>query len=115
MADKVSRADIVELLRVPVVAIVNAVQRTVSLLLDQVIVRFRKQAVAAVFRKRPGQRVAHLELQRNAQVRLKIAMDVELGAVGDRVVDLVGSDFTEQGRDFGICVLGPDRVPDSEV
>ena len=36
-------------------------------------------------------------------------MDVELGAVGDRVVDLVGSDFTQQGRDFGICVLGPDQ------
>ena len=49
MADKVSRADVVELLRVPVVAIVNAVQRTVSLLLDQVIVAFASRLLPLSF------------------------------------------------------------------
>ena len=56
------------------------------------------------------ERIAYLEIQCDSQVRVKISLDTELGAVSDREVDFSGRDFFKQIGDLNVGIFDPRQV-----
>ena len=63
VADEAARADVIEIVVVPVIAIENACQFAVAANLLQILVGALQQRVVAAGWERPCDRVCHLEIQ----------------------------------------------------
>ena len=95
MANEISRTDVVKFARVPVVAISDTREHSDPVRVNQKIVGSRQQSIATIARKGPGERIAKFEVERHTQVRVKVPLNIEFGAIGNCKIDLSSGDFRE--------------------
>ncbi len=107
MADEVSRTDVIVLLGMPVITLVDTRQQAYAVGGDDELVGLRKQGVARALGKRPGNRILDIEVQGDAQVGVKMPLNVEIRAVRDGQVDIAHRDPAKQVGSLGVGVLGP--------
>ena len=90
--NEIACANVIEFLGVSVIAFVNLCEKPLPIGIDQKFVGTREQTVATLLVKRPGNRIAELQLERNAQIGIKIPLNIKIGAVSDREIKFLRSD-----------------------
>ena len=107
VANEISRADIVEFLRVAVVAIVHSGQKAAAVRSNQKIVSAPQQTVARALWKCPRDRIVDLEIECDAEIGIEMPLNVELGTVRDGEVQVAECHPGQQVGDFGVGILDP--------
>ncbi len=107
MPNESTGANVIKFLGMTEIPIVYPFQKADTIGENQIIIRPGEQGIAFLLFERPGDRIRDLQIERNPQFGIEVALDIEFSTVGDRKVELTTSHFFEQVDDFNVCVLGP--------
>jgi len=94
MSNKCTRADIIEFLGVPEVAVIDLRQQTAAIGVDQIFIGNLQQARAVIFSIGPGDRIFYFEVKRDPEIRIEVTLNIEFNAVGDSKIDFALGNFS---------------------
>ena len=74
---------------------------------DDELIRACQQGVGTAFWKRPGDLVFEVQVQRNAQVRIEVPLDIEIGTVSNCQLNLAHGHYGQEVSELDVGVFRP--------
>ena len=107
MTNEIASADVVVFFSVAVVTIVHSGQHSGAIGRDDELIRACQQRIRTPFWERPGNLVFEVQVQSDAQVRIEVPLDVEVGTVSDRQLDLAHGDLGQEVSKLDVGIFCP--------